>query len=230
MASHRIKIAARLRPPLPGEITDHDIFVHHSSDESIDSVDGSYISVANPRDTSQIFKFAYVLVPGFEPHDFSRETKNRFSSCYGYDSTQEEIFLNDVEQLLDLVYSGVVSVMISLFENTRLKNLFKTVTIFAYGVTSSGKTHTMQGTKAEPGIIPRTVQVCFVFLWFPLHLTCCRLFSTGRVNTHSISSHSQCPIWNYTRTSRTTSLSFVRMYLLGSFIRASCFILVFCFL
>jgi len=62
MASHRIKIAARLRPPLPGEITDHDIVVHHSSDESIDSVDGSYISVANPRDASQIFKFAYVVM------------------------------------------------------------------------------------------------------------------------------------------------------------------------
>lgn len=58
MASHRIKIAARLRPPLSGEITDRDIAVHHSSDESIDSVDGSYISVVNPRDASQIFKFA----------------------------------------------------------------------------------------------------------------------------------------------------------------------------
>ena len=104
-----------------------------------------------------------MLVPGFEPHGFSRET-NRFSSCYGYDSTQEEIFLNDVEPLLDLVYSGVVSIIILLLENIRLKNLSQTVTIFAYGVTSPGKTHTMQGTKAEPGIIPRTVQVRLVFL------------------------------------------------------------------
>ena len=62
MASHRIKIAARLRPSLPGEITDHDIAVHHSSDKSTDSVDGSYISVANPRDASQVFKFAYVFM------------------------------------------------------------------------------------------------------------------------------------------------------------------------
>ncbi|KAK7680221.1 hypothetical protein QCA50_016730 [Cerrena zonata] len=36
-----------------------------------------------------------------------------------------------------------------------------TVTIFAYGVTSSGKTHTMQGTKTEPGIIPRAVESLF---------------------------------------------------------------------
>lgn len=35
----------------------------------------------------------------------------------------------------------------------------QTVTIFAYGVTSSGKTHTMQGTKSDPGVIPRVVRV-----------------------------------------------------------------------
>ncbi|KAJ3566458.1 hypothetical protein NP233_g6991 [Leucocoprinus birnbaumii] len=124
MASHRIKIAARLRPSLPGEITDDDIAVHHPSDDSSDSTGGSYISVVNPRDITQIFKFP-------------------FTSCYGHDSTQEEIFDTDVEPLLDVVYSGV------------------TVTIFAYGVTSSGKTHTMQGTRTEPGIIPRTVQALF---------------------------------------------------------------------
>jgi hypothetical protein len=32
-----------------------------------------------------------------------------FSSCYDQDSTQEEIYRNDVEPLLDIVYSGVVS-------------------------------------------------------------------------------------------------------------------------
>ncbi|KXN84644.1 Kinesin-like protein KIF22 [Leucoagaricus sp. SymC.cos] len=124
MASHKTKIAARLRPPLPGEITDDNIAVHHSSDNSADSTQGSYISVVNPRDVTQVFKFP-------------------FSSCYDHTSTQEEIFEIDVEPLLDVVYGGV------------------TVTIFAYGVTSSGKTHTMQGTKAEPGIIPRTVQALF---------------------------------------------------------------------
>ena len=32
-------------------------------------------------------------------------------------------------------------------------------TIFAYGITGSGKTHTMQGTDAQPGIIPRSAQL-----------------------------------------------------------------------
>lgn len=35
------------------------------------------------------------------------------------------------------------------------------VTVFAYGVTSSGKTHTMQGSNEDPGIIPRVVESLF---------------------------------------------------------------------
>ncbi|GFR46117.1 hypothetical protein Agub_g7606, partial [Astrephomene gubernaculifera] len=34
-------------------------------------------------------------------------------------------------------------------------------TIFAYGVTSSGKTHTMMGTEGDPGIVPRVVRELF---------------------------------------------------------------------
>lgn len=37
---------------------------------------------------------------------------------------------------------------------------FISCTVFAYGVTSSGKTHTIQGTAEQPGIIPRVVNVC----------------------------------------------------------------------
>ena len=37
----------------------------------------------------------------------------------------------------------------------------KTVTVFAYGVTSSGKTHTMQGSREDPGIIPQAVEALF---------------------------------------------------------------------
>lgn len=40
--------------------------------------------------------------------------KYRFSSCYDQDSSQEEIFCNDVEPLLDVVYSGVVSAFLDL--------------------------------------------------------------------------------------------------------------------
>lgn len=129
MATHKVKIAARLRPKIQGELDDDSVQIHHTTDNTGGSSSSlalgvSYISVTNPRDPSQVFKFP-------------------FSSCYGQDSNQEEIFRNDVEPLIDVVYSGV------------------TVTIFAYGVTSSGKTHTMQGTKTDPGVIPRVVQAMF---------------------------------------------------------------------
>ncbi len=37
-------------------------------------------------------------------------------------------------------------------------------TVFAYGQTSSGKTHTMSGTAAEPGIIPLAVREVFALV------------------------------------------------------------------
>ncbi|TFK37973.1 P-loop containing nucleoside triphosphate hydrolase protein [Crucibulum laeve] len=125
---YKVKIAARLRPRIQGEIDDDSVKVCHGSDDtggsSSSAESGSFISVINPRDQTQVFKFP-------------------LSSCYDQQSTQEEIFENDVEPLIDVVYSGV------------------TVTIFAYGVTSSGKTHTMQGTKKDPGVIPRVVRAMF---------------------------------------------------------------------
>ncbi|KAI0697020.1 P-loop containing nucleoside triphosphate hydrolase protein [Cytidiella melzeri] len=116
--AYRVKIAARLRPPIAGEVNDDGVQVQ-PADNGV-----SNICVPNPRDGSQIFKFP-------------------LTSCYGHDSTQEEIFENDVRPLIDIVYSGI------------------TVTVFAYGVTSSGKTHTMQGTRSQPGIIPRAVEALF---------------------------------------------------------------------
>ncbi|OXH40593.1 microtubule motor protein [Cryptococcus neoformans] len=61
-----------------------------------------------------------------------------FEKCHNERSTQEEVF-EHVKPLLDQAWKGI---------NT---------TIFAYGVTGAGKTHTMQGTKEEPGLIPRAV-------------------------------------------------------------------------
>ncbi|KAG5641661.1 hypothetical protein DXG03_004527 [Asterophora parasitica] len=128
MATAKIKIAARLRPRLHGELDDESVKVILTDDltggSSSGGGTGSVISVTNPRDPSQVFKFP-------------------FTSCYDQESTQEEIFHNDVQPMIDIVYSGV------------------TVTIFAYGVTSSGKTHTMQGTKSDPGVIPRAIRAMF---------------------------------------------------------------------
>ncbi|KAH8996709.1 P-loop containing nucleoside triphosphate hydrolase protein [Lactarius akahatsu] len=117
-----VKIVARLRPPIPGELSDQGIRIVTTDDEN----DFPAICVNNPRDQSQVFKFP-------------------FSSCYGHDSRQEDIFKADVRPLIEIVYSGA------------------TATIFAYGVTSSGKTHTMQGTRSQPGVIPRAVEALFEY-------------------------------------------------------------------
>ncbi|KAI0720850.1 P-loop containing nucleoside triphosphate hydrolase protein [Cerioporus squamosus] len=117
MSYSRVKIAARLRPAIPGE--QHDKAIRLVRTDS-----GSSICVDNPRDPTQTFKYP-------------------FSSCYDESSTQEEIFERDVQPLIELAFSGI------------------TVTVFAYGVTSSGKTHTMQGNKEHPGIIPRAVEDIF---------------------------------------------------------------------
>lgn len=54
--AYRVKIAARLRPPIEGEQVDDGVQIEHG-DNNI-----TCISVPNPRDTSQVFKFPYVLL------------------------------------------------------------------------------------------------------------------------------------------------------------------------
>ena len=36
--------------------------------------------------------------------------------------------------------------------------------VFAYGQTSTGKTHTMQGTGSSPGVVPLAVNDCFEYI------------------------------------------------------------------
>lgn len=80
----KIRIAARLRPSIPGEIIDDAVGIEN--DEN-----GSFVTMSHPRDHTQRFKFP-------------------FSSCYGPTSAQEKIYENDVKPLLDIVFGGVVSI------------------------------------------------------------------------------------------------------------------------
>lgn len=52
MSGH-VRIAARLRPRLQAELDDQSVLVHNSLDQQGDN----FVSVTNPRDPSQIFKF-----------------------------------------------------------------------------------------------------------------------------------------------------------------------------
>lgn len=51
----------------------------------------------------------------------------RFSSCYGQDATQEDVYDNDVRPLLDVLYNGVVSVLVRFVPSGRTLTVVFTV-------------------------------------------------------------------------------------------------------
>ncbi|KAJ2643166.1 hypothetical protein GGF44_001303, partial [Coemansia sp. RSA 1694] len=78
------------------------------------------------------------------PRDSTKDVKFNFDSCYGPDIDQATLYRNDVRPLVETMFSGM------------------SATVFCYGVTGAGKTHTIQGTETEPGIIPRAVEHIFM--------------------------------------------------------------------
>lgn len=53
--------------------------------------------------------------------------------------------------------------------SVNLFGAFLVGTVFAYGQTNSGKTHTMRGSLTEPGVIPRAVHDLFDIIQGVLH-------------------------------------------------------------
>eukprot|EP00882_Tetradesmus_deserticola_P021336 GHRQ01023102.1.p1 GENE.GHRQ01023102.1~~GHRQ01023102.1.p1 ORF type:complete len:309 (+),score=77.59 GHRQ01023102.1:245-1171(+) len=80
-------------------------------------------------------------------------------------ATREPEKARDQKYALDHIFGPKQSTR-AIYEETtqglikKLVNGFNS-TVFAYGQTSSGKTHTMRGTADEPGIIPMAVQEVF---------------------------------------------------------------------
>lgn len=89
-------------------------------------------SVTEPLATSSI-----VRIPN--PKNEAEAFSFQFNSVYDQQATQQQVFDNEIAPTVKHLFKG--------FD----------VTIFAYGVTGTGKTHTMRGVKllAERGVIPR---------------------------------------------------------------------------
>ncbi|GFR66411.1 kinesin-like protein [Elysia marginata] len=66
-----------------------------------------------------------------------------FNTVFDEKTSQVEVFSTSVEPLLEKVLHG------------------QNVSVFAYGPTGAGKTHTMLGVNSDPGIIPRVIQSLF---------------------------------------------------------------------
>ncbi|KAK4068396.1 uncharacterized protein Triagg1_7335 [Trichoderma aggressivum f. europaeum] len=79
------------------------------------------------------------------PRNESEEFSFTFNGVYGSETTQETLFTSEVAPHVKSLFQGL------------------DVTIFAYGVTGTGKTHTMRGGMklAERGVIPRLLSSIF---------------------------------------------------------------------
>tara|TARA_B110000208_G_C11605849_1_gene371799 strand:+ start:119 stop:706 length:588 start_codon:yes stop_codon:yes gene_type:complete len=66
-----------------------------------------------------------------------------FDACYGKRSTQEDLYTRSCAPIVDAVLEG--------FNGT----------VFAYGQTGAGKTHSMEGSPDNPGVMPRSFKHIF---------------------------------------------------------------------
>lgn len=69
--------------------------------------------------------------------------KYHFDAFHGEDTTQQQVFVSSVKPILPHVLNG------------------QNASVFAYGPTGAGKTHTMLGSSEQPGVIPRAVREVF---------------------------------------------------------------------
>ncbi|XP_066522284.1 kinesin-like protein KIF22 isoform X2 [Hoplias malabaricus] len=67
----------------------------------------------------------------------------QFDIFHGEQATQQDVFLSSVKPIIPYVLNG------------------QNASVFAYGPTGAGKTHTMLGSQDHPGVIPRAVREVF---------------------------------------------------------------------
>ncbi|KAL3461340.1 P-loop containing nucleoside triphosphate hydrolase protein [Aspergillus heterothallicus] len=128
-----VRVVARVRPLLKSE-RDVDIILHTGSKQGKAdkkaSQETSKLAALRDRDT-------LVRIPN--PKNENEEYSFQFNAVYDAEASQQELFEAEVSPTIKHLFNG--------FD----------VTLFAYGVTGTGKTHTMRGGKslAERGVIPR---------------------------------------------------------------------------
>ena len=133
-----VRVVARVRPLLKSEL-ERDTIITTSSSDSEASNKANIVRIPNPKNAGEDFSF-------------------QFNSVYDQEATQQDIFENEGRFHVDAICLGGWLSSSSAVSPT-IKHLFAgfDVTLFAYGVTGTGKTHTMRGGKtiAERGVIPR---------------------------------------------------------------------------
>ncbi|XP_008111430.2 kinesin-like protein KIF18B [Anolis carolinensis] len=127
-----VTVVVRVRPQTPRE--------QEANRQSVVQVAGNTMLVFDPEESN---------LPGFpvnfQTQDSASKRKGKnlifaFDRVFGESSTQAEVFENTTKGILDSVLNGY------------------NCSVFAYGATGAGKTHTMLGSEKEPGIMYLTMQ------------------------------------------------------------------------
>lgn len=126
--SERIIVAVRLRPALPGESKD---IAEHSYNLENGPPDG-------PADRNRLlYSASNKSIAARKVYDVSSHTYC-FDAFFGPSATNEQVFSSAAKQIVGAALQG--------FNGT----------VFAFGMTGSGKTYTMMGQQSDPGIIPQS--------------------------------------------------------------------------
>lgn len=97
------------------------------------------VLVFDPADTNPMVKFQKSLLPGKKVKDM----RYAFDHIFDESATQLEVYEHTCKPLLDGLFEGY------------------NATVFAYGATGCGKTHTISGTREDPGLIFQTFKDLF---------------------------------------------------------------------
>ena len=130
-SKERINVIVRLRP-------DDKADLKHYGESCISKVSNKALSLKAPDHYEK-----NNVDTGLDTAETSGRKTYSYDRVYGPHARQEDVFAGSVEHLVDSVVAGY------------------NATVFAYGATGSGKTHTMMGTDSQPGITPRAIQRLF---------------------------------------------------------------------
>ncbi|KAK3812281.1 MAG: P-loop containing nucleoside triphosphate hydrolase protein [Benniella sp.] len=97
------------------------------------------VLVFDPPDADSLLKYKKALLP-VQAYRRFKDIRYAFDRVFSEDADQQEVFENTTRHLIDGVLNGYNG------------------TLFAYGATGCGKTHTITGTTEKPGIIFLTMQ------------------------------------------------------------------------
>lgn len=100
--------------------------------------------------SSYLFQSIMIYDPNEDPLEGifrkprQREKLFQYDNAFDESCTQQEVFQNTVNYLVESIFDGYHS------------------SVFAYGATGAGKTYTMLGNESNPGIIPQTLDDLFI--------------------------------------------------------------------